>query len=187
MLTSQTSSSFLSLNLLHSFMRASLSKLKCLNTISLSSRTLDTATNESPAENSFSPRSTTAFCIVSPWLLCTVMAQVRQTGTCNLEQVPFLPSQVRRIGAIGTTFVLSILLIVGPLKFSNEIRTAIGRKGGPWSSPNRKSCTVPVAPLTNPASVQRLAVNITCAPLASNNCASRPCATSDSAFLASFS
>ena len=150
MVTRRFSSSFLSFSLLQSLMRASLSKLKCLKMISPSAWTRDTATNERPAENSLSPRSIIAFCNVNPWLLCTVMVHARRMGTCSYEQIPDLLSQIRRTGAIGTTFVPSELVMVGPLYLSKEIRTAIWRKGGPWSSPNRRSCTVPVALLTKP-------------------------------------
>ena len=92
---SLSSSTFLSRNLLHFLIRCNLSKLKGWNIMSPRLHTCDMATNESPAANSLLPISIFAFSNVSPWLLWTVIAQTRQTGTCSCEHdVPFLPSQI---------------------------------------------------------------------------------------------
>src|SRR3954451_11922074 len=114
MATRHFSSSFLFLNLLQSLIQRSLSKLKNLKMISLSAQTRDTAAKKRLALNSLSPRSTTAFCNVSLWLLCTVMAHTRRTGTCNREHIPVLPSQVHCIGAIGITFMFLKVVMVEP-------------------------------------------------------------------------
>ena len=78
-------------------------------------RTWDIAINERPAANSLCPRSIIAFDNVRPWLLCTVIAHTKQTGTCKREHdVSFLLSHVYQISIIKTTFVLSRAMIVGP-------------------------------------------------------------------------
>ena len=76
--------------------------------------TQEIAINERLAAYLFLPESTITYCKVNPWLLCTVMAQVRQIRTCKREKVPFLPSQVCLIDEIETTFSSFELTITGP-------------------------------------------------------------------------
>src|SRR6266542_26251 len=117
--------------------------------MSLIERAQDMAMNESPAANSLFLRSIFTFGSVRPWLLCTVMAYARHIGSCTREHVPFFPSQLRFMGAIGTTSSPSKVFTVDPLYVSNLINTAIGSDGGPFPS-NMMSTTVLIDPFTNP-------------------------------------
>ena len=138
--TSHPSSSFLSCNLRRFFIRSNLSNVNSLKEISFNERTRDIATKESPTVNSLLPRSILVFSNVSPWLLCTVIAQARRKRTCRREHcVSFLPSYDLLIGTIGTTLTPSRLVIVGLSYFLNMTNTATGREGGPCSS-NMMSC-----------------------------------------------
>ncbi|GES78968.1 hypothetical protein GLOIN_2v583658 [Rhizophagus clarus] len=89
-----------------------------------------------------------------------------------------------KVSMIGITLTSSELEMVGPSYFSKLINTAMRREGGSCSS-NRISSIVLIELLTNPACVHMFAVSMTHAPLASNNYALRPFATSELAFLAS--
>ena len=60
------------------------------------------ATNDSPDEKSFGPRSITAFSSVRPWLLCMVIAQAKVNGSCSRESwFPDLSSHRATTGEIG--------------------------------------------------------------------------------------
>ena len=110
------SSSNLSFNLLQSLIRWSLSKSNGLNRRSSREYTREATTNERSEVNSLSSRSIMAFCSVRSWLLYTVITQARWIGTCRREQeILDLLSQVRQIGAIGTTLLPSKLVMVRPL------------------------------------------------------------------------
>ncbi|GBB92974.1 hypothetical protein RclHR1_20930007 [Rhizophagus clarus] len=114
-----------------------------------------------------------------------MIAHARHIGTCKRKHcVSLLPSHVRLIDMIGITLTPSELEMVGPSYFSKLINTAMGREGGPCSS-NRISSIILIKLLTNPAHIHMFAVRITRMPLASNNCALRPFAILESAFLAS--
>jgi hypothetical protein len=47
--------------------------------------TWEIATNDSPDEKSFCPRSITTSSSVRPWLLCMVIAQAKVSGSCSWE------------------------------------------------------------------------------------------------------
>src|ERR1051325_9675040 len=113
------------------------------------------------------------------------MAHARESESCSREQMPDLPSHVRRIGTIGTTGIPSKFVRVGPRYWSKETKIAVGNDVCSGFSLYSISVIVPIAPFTRPVATQRFAINITCAFLANNISGSRPFAVSKSAFEAS--